>query len=46
MPWLNYQKYGNLMLSDDRGRAKLSNIQVVDQVPEKLFTSFEKVELK
>lgn len=46
MPWRNYQKYGNLMLSDDRGRAKLANIQVVDKVPKKLFTSFEKVELE
>ncbi|WP_299453867.1 hypothetical protein [uncultured Microscilla sp.] len=46
MPWLDYQKYGNLMLSGNRGRAKLSNIQVVDSVPEKLFTSFDKVTLK
>lgn len=46
MPWLNYQKYGNLMLSDDRGRAKLSDIKVLEAVPEKLLTTFEKVELK
>lgn len=45
-PWQNYQKYGNLMLSDDRGRAKLSAIKVLDKVPEKLLTTFEKVEVK
>lgn len=45
-PWQNYQKYGNLMLSDDRGRARLSAIKVLDKVPEKLLTTFEKVEVK
>jgi len=45
-PWVNYEKYGNLMLSGDRGKYKLSAIQVADQVPEKLFTTFEKIEIK
>jgi len=45
-PWINYEKYGNLMLSGDRGKYKLSAIQVTDQVPEKLFTTFEKIEIK
>ena len=45
MPWLDYQTYGNIKLSGDRGQAKLTDIQVLEQVPETAFTSFEPVEL-
>ncbi len=45
-PWINYEQHGRLLLSGDRGKYKLSGIKVVDQVPEKLFTTFEKVDLK
>lgn len=45
MPWLNYQTYGKIKLSGDRGQAKLTNIQVLDQVPEIAFTSLSPVNL-
>jgi len=44
MPWLNYQTYGQIKLSGDRGQAKLTDIQVLEQVPETAFTSFEPVD--
>lgn len=46
LPWLDYQKHGNLLLSGNRGKAKLSKIKVLEQVPKGLFASFDKVELK
>ena len=39
-PWQNYQQYGNLKLSGDRGERQLSNIQVSQQVDEELFRKF------
>lgn len=36
-PWANYQTYGNIQLSDDRGRAKLTNIEVLDAISSKAF---------
>ena len=38
-PWHNYQPYGNLLLSDDRGpdEGKLTNIAVMDTIPAGLF---------
>lgn len=45
MPWLDYQPYGNIKLSGDRGQAKLKDIQVLEQVPETAFTSFAPVDL-
>jgi hypothetical protein len=45
MPWLDYQTYGKIKLSGDRGQAKLTDIQVLEQVPESAFTSFEPVDL-
>jgi len=45
MPWLDYQTYGKIKLSGDRGQAKLTNIQVLDEVPETAFTSFAPVVL-
>lgn len=46
MPWNNYQKYGNLMLSDNRGNISLSNIAAPDQLDKAVFTSFDPVSLK
>ncbi len=40
-PWGNYQKMGNIMLSDDRGDNDLTEIQVLESVPENIFTSFD-----
>lgn len=45
MPWLDYQTYGNIKLSGDRGKAKLTGIQVLDELPETVFTSFDPVTL-
>ncbi len=45
MPWQDYQTYGHIKLSGDRGKAKLTDIKVLDEVPEKAFTSFEPVNL-
>ena len=44
-PWLNYQKYGKILLSDDRGRGKHSDIMVFDELPVAVFESPEPVDL-
>lgn len=36
-PWLDYQQYGKILLSGDRGRSKLTNIAVLETVPEGTF---------
>ncbi len=38
MPWNNYQQYGSIMLSGDRGERKLSGIKVMNQPPEGIFS--------
>ncbi|GAA4433654.1 hypothetical protein GCM10023188_23490 [Pontibacter saemangeumensis] len=45
MPWQDYQTYGKLKLSGDRGQAHITDIKVLDDVPESAFTSFEAVNL-
>ncbi len=45
MPWNDYKKYGEIMLSGDRGELALTNIMVLDSLPESVFTSFESVNL-
>ena len=45
-PWINYQKMGGIMLSDDRGRFKHTDVMVFDDLPESVYTSPEKPELK
>jgi hypothetical protein len=45
MPWLDYQTYGNIKLSGDRGQARITDIQVLEKVPETAFTSFDPVDL-
>jgi hypothetical protein len=42
MPWKDYQKYGKIMLSGDRGTRKLSNIMVFDKLDETIFSDFNK----
>ena len=46
MPWADYQAYGNIKLSGNRGTYNLSDIKVLDTVPEGTFTSFDAVVLK
>ena len=36
-PWSNYQKYGNILLSDDRGSKRHKGIAVFDQLPRSVF---------
>lgn len=40
-PWADYNPYGEILLSGDRGNYKLSDIEVMDQVPDGTFTDFE-----
>lgn len=40
-PWDDYQKYGNILLSGNRGQRQLSDIKVLSEVPESAFSSFE-----
>jgi hypothetical protein len=40
-PWSDYQPYGQLLLSGKRGKGELTNIAVLDQVPDQLFNSLE-----
>ena len=36
-PWDNYQKMGGIMLSDERGNRDLSDVKVLESVPEGIF---------
>ncbi len=36
-PWTNWQRYGKIMLSDERGRGKHTEIAVFDQLPASVF---------
>ncbi len=38
LPWKDYQKAGNVMLSGDRGARKITEIEVLDSLPEATFT--------
>ena len=39
-PWDDYQPHGQLLLSGSRGKGQLTDIAVLDQVPEGVFSSF------
>lgn len=39
-PWADYKKYGDIMLSGNRGKNSLSNIEVLKEVPDGTFTEF------
>lgn len=41
LPWLNYEKHGNILLSGDRGQRKLTDIKVLDEVPKHTFDEFD-----
>ena len=36
-PWKNWQRYGDILLSDDRGRGRLTGISVLDVPPAGAF---------
>ena len=44
-PWQDYQTYGNIKLSGGRGQTQITEIDVLDKVPEGTFTSFEPIDL-
>ena len=37
-PWTDYKQYGGILLSGDRGDRKLTDIAVLDRIPEEIFT--------
>ncbi|MEO9869008.1 hypothetical protein [Ekhidna sp.] len=39
-PWADYNKYGNILLSGNRGKSELSNIKVLEEVAQGTFDSF------
>jgi plasmid maintenance system killer protein len=45
-PWADYQQYGKIMLSGSRGERGMEDIMVFDELPETVFTSAEKPDLK
>ena len=44
-PWEEYTRYGDILLSGNRGNRHLTDIQVLDSVPESVFKSFDPVDL-
>jgi hypothetical protein len=38
-PWADYRKYGHLWLSGDRGQRHLTDIEVLEEVDDRVFTS-------
>jgi hypothetical protein len=45
MPWLDYKKHGEIMLSSSRGERGMEDVMVFDELPESVFTSPEKPDL-
>jgi hypothetical protein len=45
LPWQNYQTYGKIKLSGDRGERKITDIHVFEKLPDAIFTSFIPVDL-
>ena len=46
LPWLNWQKYGNILLSDGRGRpSKMEDIAVFEYLPALVFESPDAVDI-
>ncbi|MDX2302025.1 MAG: hypothetical protein NW226_04455 [Microscillaceae bacterium] len=45
LPWLDYKKYGRIMLSGNRDKRQITEIQVLDSIPPDLFSSFKAVKL-
>ena len=44
IPWHNWQGYGDILLSDDRGKAGHELVGVYDELPESVFASPEPVD--
>ncbi len=46
IPWKNWQRHGDILLSGDRGERQLTNIAVFDELPMEVFTSPEPIDLE
>jgi len=44
LPWHNWQRYGGILLSDDRGENDHSGLGVLEEMPEGVYTSPEPVD--
>ena len=44
-PWADYNTYGKILLSGDRGRGQLTDIGVYDNVPDQIFESADVYEV-
>ncbi len=44
-PWAEYEKYGSLMLSGDRGERNITDIEVMETIPEGTFSNLEEFQL-
>lgn len=41
MPWLDYKQYGKILLSGNRGQRQITELEVLEKVPEGAFTEFQ-----
>lgn len=46
LPWNDYNKHGSILLSGNRGQRELTDIAVLQEVPESAFSSFDPVVLE
>ncbi len=46
LPWRNYESYGDILLSGDRGERKLSDIMVFNQLPDSVFNTLSKIDYR
>ncbi|MFY0627820.1 MAG: hypothetical protein JXR07_16090 [Reichenbachiella sp.] len=44
-PWLEYERYEDILLSSSRGKGNMSNIKVLDSAPNGTFSSLEKIDI-
>jgi hypothetical protein len=45
-PWAHWRLYGDILLSGDRGERQLSDIQVFEELPARVFESTEPIDLE
>lgn len=46
LPWADYKKHGDILLSGERGERDLTDIQVFKKLPKEVFTSFDRPTLQ
>lgn len=45
LPWIEYKKYGQIMLSGERGARDLTDIMVFEKLPGDVFTDFKRPDM-